>query len=244
MSPILQNDASEAKPLAALMRAGQDVAPQHDTNWEGDNVSHSRSATPSRSPAQPREKYLAFAAVVEAAMNRQGVTASEVARRMWGTIKNERGKDVARNRDRIAMYRNGISYPEPDNLARLAEAIGVSIEELQIENPPPQRSRRRARQAQPASPTAASESVALPSPDRVQDMAARNSDPDMMIGTHLPADKTKMRLQLDKVLDWQLAFAIQQVILEAETGEPAEAVNKFVGRLVVGGPDTEKNGTK
>lgn len=63
-------------------------------------------------------------------MNRNGLTASEVARRVWGTTKDRRGHEVARNRDRIGHYLSGNSYPEAANLAKLAEAVGLNVEEL------------------------------------------------------------------------------------------------------------------
>jgi hypothetical protein len=70
-------------------------------------------------------------------MLKEKVSASEVARRIWGTTKDSRGYDVARNRDRIGHYLAGTSYPEPDNLVKLANAVGVSVEELTIERPDP-----------------------------------------------------------------------------------------------------------
>jgi transcriptional regulator with XRE-family HTH domain len=71
-----------------------------------------------------------FAATLRAAMRVKGFSKSELARRVWGTTKDTRGYDVARNRDRIGHYLNGTSYPEPDNLVKLAEALGVAPEQL------------------------------------------------------------------------------------------------------------------
>lgn len=77
-------------------------------------------------------------------MARNNLSASEVARRVWGTMKDSRGYEVARNRDRIGHYLSGTSYPEQANLEALAQAVGLSVEDLQIERPetgPPLRPR-------------------------------------------------------------------------------------------------------
>jgi transcriptional regulator with XRE-family HTH domain len=74
-----------------------------------------------------------FAATLRAAMRVNGFSKSELARRVWGTTKDTRGYDVARNRDRIGHYLNGTSYPEPDNLVKLAEALGVAPEQLKLD---------------------------------------------------------------------------------------------------------------
>src|SRR3954465_2245318 len=90
-----------------------------------------RHATRRQQKATSQQKrYQAFADKLRDAMSRAGVNASDVARRVWGTAKDKRGYDVARNRDRIGHYLSGSSFPEPENLARLAEAVGVTVEEL------------------------------------------------------------------------------------------------------------------
>jgi hypothetical protein len=66
-------------------------------------------------------------------MTANQMSASDLARAIWGTVKDYRGYDVARNRDRIGHYLAGISYPEADNLKRLAEALGLALEELKID---------------------------------------------------------------------------------------------------------------
>jgi transcriptional regulator with XRE-family HTH domain len=58
-------------------------------------------------------------------MAREGLNASQLARRVWGTVQDKRGYAVARNRDRIGHYLRGTSYPDPANLIRLAAALGV-----------------------------------------------------------------------------------------------------------------------
>ena len=76
-----------------------------------------------------------FASALSDAMANGNLKASEVARRIWGTTKDKRGYDVARNRDRIGHYMKGTSYPEPDTLIKLAEAVGVPVARLAIDRP-------------------------------------------------------------------------------------------------------------
>lgn len=63
-------------------------------------------------------------------MNEKGMNQSDVARAMWGETVDARGNTVAKNRDRISQYLAGKSFPEPQNLAKLAEVMGVKPEEL------------------------------------------------------------------------------------------------------------------
>jgi hypothetical protein len=63
-------------------------------------------------------------------MKRIGVKPADLARMVWGTTVDSRGYTVPRNRDRIGSYLSAQSYPEPDNLRKLADALGVPVEEL------------------------------------------------------------------------------------------------------------------
>lgn len=84
---------------------------------------------PEPTQQKPKSK-LHFANALREAMQRENLTASDVARRVWGTTKDGRGYEVARNRDRIGRYLRGESYPEQENLQRLAEAVGMSVDDL------------------------------------------------------------------------------------------------------------------
>lgn len=63
-------------------------------------------------------------------MTTQGMSQSDLARAIWGTKKDPRGYDVAKNRDRISAYVRGASIPDPQNMAKLADALGVPVDEL------------------------------------------------------------------------------------------------------------------
>jgi hypothetical protein len=63
-------------------------------------------------------------------MNDAGLKQSDLARKIWGTTKDKRGYEVARNRDRISSYLAGVGLPEPENLQKLADALGCEPGDL------------------------------------------------------------------------------------------------------------------
>jgi hypothetical protein len=85
---------------------------------------------PDPQPPQQKPNKLHFAKALGEAMRRANLSPSDVARLVWGTMTDKRGYEVARNRDRIGHYLKGVSFPEPENLQRLADAVGSSVEEL------------------------------------------------------------------------------------------------------------------
>ena len=60
----------------------------------------------------------------------KGMSQSDLARLIWGVMTDKRGYEVARNRDRISAYERGRASPEEENLAKIAEALGVTASEL------------------------------------------------------------------------------------------------------------------
>lgn len=71
-----------------------------------------------------------FARRLRAALDERGMSQSDLARAVWGETEDKRGQKVAKNRDRVSQYLAGASYPEPQNLARIAEALNVKPEDL------------------------------------------------------------------------------------------------------------------
>jgi transcriptional regulator with XRE-family HTH domain len=63
-------------------------------------------------------------------LDERGMSQSDLARAVWGETKDKHGRPAAKNRDRISQYVAGKSWPEPQNLARIAEALGVAPDEL------------------------------------------------------------------------------------------------------------------
>lgn len=60
----------------------------------------------------------------------KGMSMSDLARAIWGTVTDGRGYSVPKNKDRISRWEKGEQVPEPQNLALLADALGVTVEEL------------------------------------------------------------------------------------------------------------------
>jgi hypothetical protein len=159
------------------------------------------------SRAQSKIRNQAFAAILRDAMTKAGVNPSEVARRVWGTTKDKRGVNVARNRDRIGHYLNGTSYPAPENQASEPTA------------PPPR--------AQPQGSIARHTAI---------NAGAATGE---LVLTSLPAQPTKIRLQVDRVIHWKLAEKIQAMLKEAEIGGSVEDAGPQPGDVIQGGAATQ-----
>lgn len=71
-----------------------------------------------------------FARKLHAAMNAKGMSNSDLARAVWGEVTDGKGYKVAKNRERIGVYLKGEGFPEPRTLAKLAEALDTTSEEL------------------------------------------------------------------------------------------------------------------
>jgi transcriptional regulator with XRE-family HTH domain len=72
----------------------------------------------------------AFASRLQHFRIAKGWSQSDLAREVWGVIKTKAGREVAKNRDRISAYEMGKSWPDPHNLKKIADALGVPPEEL------------------------------------------------------------------------------------------------------------------
>lgn len=72
-----------------------------------------------------------FARNLHQALIDKGWSQSDLARKIWGDRTDPvTGYSVAKNRDRISKYIKGSEVPDPKNLARICEALGMSLEEL------------------------------------------------------------------------------------------------------------------
>lgn len=63
-------------------------------------------------------------------MAMRGLSQSDLARAVWGGMTDNRGRDVAKNRDRISFYVRGSRLPEPKTMKMLADALGVPLDDL------------------------------------------------------------------------------------------------------------------
>ena len=87
-------------------------------------------------------------------MAARGFNNSDLARAIGGTIKDTRGYDVARGRDRVGHWLTGNSYPGRDNLYELARVFSVPFPD-DIPGPgKPLRAVSRAKQHTPATSSA------------------------------------------------------------------------------------------
>jgi len=122
-------------------------------------------------------------------MLKHGLSASEVARQIWGPTTDKRGYTVAKNRDRIGHYLAGASYPEPDNLIELAKAVGLDVQDLAIDKP-----------------------VFVSGGGG----SYRGRQPGDIQMTVLADQPNKARLVFDRVLDFETAMRLLQMIKEDE----------------------------
>lgn len=63
-------------------------------------------------------------------LNEKGWTNSDLARAVWGEKRNAAGHMEAKGRDRISVYLKGETMPEARTLKLLADALGVTPEDL------------------------------------------------------------------------------------------------------------------
>jgi hypothetical protein len=80
------------------------------------------------SPVRP--DYLDFAKKLREAMVERQLSASDLAREIWGTTTDPRGYQVAKNRDRIGAYLAGTGFPSKETMPKLCAALGLAIDEL------------------------------------------------------------------------------------------------------------------
>ena len=77
-----------------------------------------------------RAELAAFSRKLNDLMARAGMSQSDLARALWGTMVDARGRDVARNQDRISHYTRGTQMPEPKTLKALAGVFSVPVTDL------------------------------------------------------------------------------------------------------------------
>lgn len=83
----------------------------------------------------PREVTLEFARRLHDRLTELEMSQSDLAKKIWGTVPDKRGFEVARNRDRISQYVKGRSLPDRENAKKLAKALNCEVEDLVPERP-------------------------------------------------------------------------------------------------------------
>jgi transcriptional regulator with XRE-family HTH domain len=120
-----------------------------------------------------------FAFALARALERRGMTASDLARKVWG---NEATKSGAKNRQLISQYLAGQVLPQSGTIARLAEALEIPVSEL-------------------------TGSVS-PLPAIPGSRPGRNTAGTGNLSLTLVAEAGKVRLQVNRVIDQQTALKI------------------------------------
>jgi transcriptional regulator with XRE-family HTH domain len=77
-----------------------------------------------------RARDVNFGKRLKAILAKKELTASDVAAKIWDRQRNSKGALVARGRDRLSVWINGKSFPDRENLAKLAKALNVPVSEL------------------------------------------------------------------------------------------------------------------
>lgn len=72
-------------------------------------------------------------------MDERQMTRADLARHIWGTMEDERGYTVARNRQLVGKYVAGTVTPSEKAMRLIAEALKVSYAELDPSSDPTRR---------------------------------------------------------------------------------------------------------
>ena len=76
----------------------------------------------------------AFGQRLQQLLDQKGWNYSDLARAVWGHAETKSGYKVAKNRDRISVYVAGKAFPDPRNLKKIADQLGVEVAELAPEH--------------------------------------------------------------------------------------------------------------
>ena len=137
------------------------------------------------------------------------LTASDVARAMWGSSINAQGNSVAKGRDRMTHYLSGSTYPSPENISKLCEVLDLTVDDLAME--PEKANLPRAAVPVPASPASTMSNNYDPVLDAVLTFQIRDAG---------FVDVTfQKRMSQAQAFAW-LEFTRKLVLDPPETGEP------------------------
>jgi transcriptional regulator with XRE-family HTH domain len=77
-----------------------------------------------------RMRDVKFAQRLRQLMSERELSQSELAAKIWGRHISSEGKNVAKGRDRISVWVSGKSFPDRENLQKLAKHLKVRPSEL------------------------------------------------------------------------------------------------------------------
>lgn len=84
----------------------------------------------------PRMSKTPFSEKLQQLMAERDLTESDLAKRIWGTMKDEKGNTVAVNRQALNKYLRGTVVPRRTTLRKIAKALGVPDASLIFQNDP------------------------------------------------------------------------------------------------------------
>lgn len=85
--------------------------------------------TAGKTPIQ-RHTIQQFSRRLHELLTERNMSQADLARKTFGTEVTKQGYTVAKGRDRISAYLSGKTYPEPRTMQKLADALGMTLEEL------------------------------------------------------------------------------------------------------------------
>lgn len=148
-------------------------------------------------------------------MNKKGMSASDVAREIWGDTTDRRGYSVAKNRDKIGLYLAATAYPDDETMNSIARALDVPVEELAGKMV----------QENSVSATAPGATLWINNPGP---RPTRSSGPSLTPAAGRPG---MVRIQVDQIIDWRLAMRVFSELNQAAEAE-AEIEGKDVANNV------------
>jgi transcriptional regulator with XRE-family HTH domain len=86
--------------------------------------------TPSDASFSYRSHDCEFPRRLGAALDKQGLTQSQLAAKIWGLTVDSKGCKVAKGKDRISEWLSGKALPSPVNCEKLARALGLKTSDL------------------------------------------------------------------------------------------------------------------
>lgn len=92
--------------------------------------SNPRRLSPASAPDKAVYDLKPFHVRLREMLAQKGWSQSDLARAVWGSTQDAKGNSVARNRDRVSQYCSGKGVPEPENLKKIADALGVTVAQL------------------------------------------------------------------------------------------------------------------
>jgi hypothetical protein len=165
---------------------------------------------PALIPARPElEK---FRENLVRAMIKKQMTASDVARAMWGETTNPAGNKVAKGRDRMTHYLSGSTHPSPENIIKLCGVLDLQPEDLAADMTKADRTQ----SARPVAPT----SPPIVSP---------NYDPKLEgVLSFQIRNPNRVFIMFNKELDMERGFALleflrKHILIDTPSDPPDEA---------------------